>query len=58
MAKSAPERPPSRVQGRKRAEVDLSLVRWMARLTPTQRLNVLQDHVNLVNAARRAAKRN
>jgi hypothetical protein len=35
----------------------MTLIRWMARLTPTQRLAVLQDHVNLVNAVRRVAKR-
>jgi len=34
--------------------VDLTLIRWMARLTPTQRLAVLQDHINLVTALRRA----
>jgi len=38
-----------------RKGVDLTLIRWMARLTPTQRLAVLQDHVNFVNALRRAA---
>jgi hypothetical protein len=35
--------------------VDLTLIRWMARLTPTQRLAVLQDHIKLVSAYRRAA---
>lgn len=37
-----------------RVEVDLTLIRWMARLTATQRLAALQDHVNLVSAVRRA----
>jgi hypothetical protein len=37
------------------AGVDLTLIRWMAGLTPTQRLAVLQDHVNLVTALRRAS---
>ena len=35
--------------------VDVTLIRWMARLTPTQRLAVLQDHIELVSALRRAA---
>ncbi len=33
--------------------VDLTLIRWMARLTPNQRLAVLQDHIKLVSAYRR-----
>ncbi|HVM94818.1 MAG TPA: hypothetical protein VMT89_00450 [Candidatus Acidoferrales bacterium] len=45
------------VRGRSnRTSVDLSLIRWMARLTPTQRLDALQDHVNLAIAFPRAAK--
>jgi hypothetical protein len=38
-----------------RSGVDVTLIRWMVRLTPTQRLAVLQDHVKLVTALRRAA---
>jgi hypothetical protein len=37
--------------------VDTTLVRWMARLTPTERLAVLQNYVNLVNKVRRARQR-
>jgi len=36
-------------------DVDWTLIRWMARLTPTQRLAVLHDHIRLVAALRRAA---
>lgn len=34
--------------------IDLTLIRWMAHLTPSQRLAVLQDHIKLVNVLRRA----
>jgi hypothetical protein len=33
--------------------VDLTLIRWMLSLTPWQRLQVLQDHVNTVMRLRR-----
>ena len=49
------ERPRQRLRRMTRTGVDLTLIRWMARLTPTQRLAVLQDHVTLVTALRRAA---
>jgi hypothetical protein len=32
--------------------VDLSLIRWMLSLTPAERLQVLQNHVNRVLAIR------
>lgn len=54
MAK-AEERSRQRLRRGTRTGVDLTLIRWMARLTPTQRLAVLQDHVTLVTALRRAA---
>ncbi len=38
-----------------RSGVDVTLIRWMACLTPTQRLAVLHDHIRLVTALRRAA---
>ena len=38
-----------------RTGVDVTLIRWMVRLTPTQRLAVLQDYIKLVTALRRAA---
>jgi hypothetical protein len=44
----------SRLRGT-RSGIDVTLIRWMAGLTPTQRLAVLQDHVKLVTALRRAA---
>jgi hypothetical protein len=28
--------------------VDLTLIRWMLSLTPTERLQVLQEHVNAI----------
>lgn len=49
------ERTPKRVARAARAGIDVTLIRWMLRLTPTQRLAVLQDHVKLVTALRRAA---
>jgi hypothetical protein len=33
--------------------VDLTLIRWMLSLTPAQRLQVLQQHVNAVLRIRR-----
>lgn len=35
--------------------VDSSLIRWMLGLTPQQRLQVLQDYVDLVGPSRRAS---
>jgi len=32
--------------------VDLSLIRWMLSLTPAERLDVLEDHVNAILAIR------
>ncbi|MBI5432440.1 MAG: hypothetical protein HZA52_06400 [Planctomycetes bacterium] len=32
--------------------VDLTLIRWMLSLTPQQRLQVLQDHVNAIEKSR------
>jgi hypothetical protein len=32
--------------------VDLTLVRWMLSLTPAERLDVLQNHVNAILAIR------
>ncbi|MCE9596166.1 MAG: hypothetical protein K8S98_18405 [Planctomycetes bacterium] len=32
--------------------VDLTLIRWMLSLTPSERLQVLQDHVNAVEKSR------
>jgi len=32
--------------------VDLSLIRWMLSLTPAERLQFLQDHVNQILAIR------
>ena len=49
------EHPRQRLWRGSRTGVDLTLIRWMVRLTPTQRLAVLQDHVKLVSALRRAA---
>ncbi len=48
-------RTPQRLRRGTRAGVDVTLIRWMLRLTPTQRLAVLQDHIKLVTALRRAA---
>ena len=33
--------------------VDLSLIRWMLSLTPAERLQVLQDHIDGVTEVRR-----
>ena len=33
--------------------VDTTLIRWMLGLSPSQRLQVLQDHVGLVSQLRR-----
>jgi hypothetical protein len=55
MAKAPVQRRRQRPVPRNRAGVDVTLIRWMARLTPTQRLAVLQDHLKLVTALRRAA---
>jgi hypothetical protein len=33
--------------------IDLSLIRWMLSLTPAERLQVLQRHVNAILAIRR-----
>jgi len=49
------ERTRQRLWQRTRTGVDVTLIRWMVRLTPTQRLAVLQDHIKLVTALRRAA---
>jgi hypothetical protein len=49
------ERPRKRVTRAVRARIDVTLIRWMLRLTPTQRLAALQDHVKLVTVPRRAA---
>jgi len=49
------ERPRKRLSRGTRKGVDVTLIRWMARLTPTQRLAVLQDYVNLTTMLRRAA---
>lgn len=38
-----------------RGGIDLTLIRWMVRLTPTQRLAALQDHIKLVTERRRGA---
>lgn len=57
MEKGASERRPDGTARPGRGGVDLTLIRWMARLTPTQRLAVLQDHVNLVSSVRRGRKR-
>jgi hypothetical protein len=38
-----------------RTRVDVTLIRWMLRLSPSQRLAVLEDHIKLVTALRRAA---
>lgn len=54
MAKRAPGVRKLRLPGAQ-AGVDVTLIRWMVRLTPTQRLAVLQDHIRLVTALRRAA---
>jgi hypothetical protein len=54
MARAA-ERTQRRLSRAARGDVDLTLIRWMARLTPTQRLAVLQDHIKLVTVLRRAA---
>jgi hypothetical protein len=54
MAKPA-EHTPKRVTRTAQAGIDLTLIRWMLGLTPTQRLAVLQDHVKLVTLLRRAA---
>jgi hypothetical protein len=35
--------------------VDVTLIRWMLSLTPTQRLEVLQRHVDAVEAIRGAS---
>jgi hypothetical protein len=35
--------------------VDRTLIRWMLRLTPAERLQVLQDHINLVSSLRRGS---
>ena len=53
MARKAIRKPPGRATS---GRIDLTLIRWMARLTPNQRLAVLQDHVNLVSTARRATR--
>jgi hypothetical protein len=34
--------------------VDLTLIRWMLSLTPTQRLDVLQQHLNAIASVRDA----
>jgi hypothetical protein len=34
--------------------VDLTLIRWMLSLTPDERLDVLQNHVNAILAIREA----
>lgn len=34
--------------------VDLTLIRWMLTLTPSERLQVLQDHVDSIYAIRAA----
>jgi hypothetical protein len=49
------ERTRQRLRRGARTGVDVTLIRWMVRLTPTQRLAVLQDHIKLVTALRRAA---
>ena len=33
--------------------VDLTLIRWMLSLTPAERLEVLQRHVNMIQAVRK-----
>ena len=33
---------------------DLTLIRWMLSLTPVQRLQVLQDHVTMIESMREA----
>lgn len=38
--------------------VDLTLIRWMLSLTPAERPQVLQRHINSVNKLREAIKRN
>jgi hypothetical protein len=37
--------------------VDLSLIRWMLSLTPAERLQYLQNHVNEILAIRRLNER-
>ena len=49
-----PERARKSPPGAAESSVDLTLIRWMVRLTPNQRLAVLQDHVRFVSALRRA----
>ncbi len=49
--------PPSRPAGMDRTDdgVDVTLIRWMLSLTPAQRLDVLQRHVNAVLEIRGSA---
>ncbi len=48
------KRPRQRLRGGARPSVDVTLIRWMVGLPPTQRLAVLHDHIKLVTALRRA----
>ncbi|MFH1023313.1 MAG: hypothetical protein V1809_07965 [Planctomycetota bacterium] len=45
-----------RHRDRRRAgdDVDMTLVRWTLSLTPAERLQVLQNHVNAIQELRRA----
>ena len=38
--------------------VDLTLIRWMLSLSPTERLLHLQKQINMINRIRNARKRN